>query len=172
MEDNKTGRNLVWGKVNTVKFHGTLDSMHAEKLGKNDRDTIFYILLSHLLDTNIWIDNWSQTSTNSTLWFLYFWFCWLWMETHLDRGISKDRSTPNPNPVSDNWPQQYICRLFGLPCSTLVAGFQLSGRVTGRHTWPFSSIFGWYILVLKVTLGGLNGYSAGKSNCILNAALL
>lgn len=171
MEDNKTGRNLVWGKVNTVKFHGTLDSMHAEKLGKNDRDTIFYILLSHLLVTNIWMENWWQTSTNSTLWFLYFWFCWLWMETHLDRGISKHRSRL-PLILLVMTGLRNICRLFGLPCSTLVAGFQLSGRVTGRHTWPFSSIFGWYILVLKVTLGGLNGYSAGKSNCILNAALL
>ena len=59
-----------------------------------------------------------------------------------------------------------------LPCSAFVAGFQLSGMVIGKHTCPFSSTFGWYILVLKVTFGGLNGYSAGKSNWTLKAALL
>ena len=32
-----------------------------------------------------------------------------------------------------------------------------------RHIWPFSFIFGWYILVLNLILGGFIGYSYGKS---------
>ena len=39
-------------------------------------------------------------------------------------------------------------------------------------TCPFSSIFGWYIEVTNVILGGLKGYSAGKLISILNAPLL
>lgn len=44
--------------------------------------------------------------------------------------------------------------------SVLVAGFQLSALIIGKQTWPFSSIFGWYIFVLNEIFGGLNGYSA------------
>ena len=41
-----------------------------------------------------------------------------------------------------------------------------------HFTCPFSSIFGWYIDVTNVILGGLKGYSAGKFISILNAPLL
>lgn len=59
-----------------------------------------------------------------------------------------------------------------LPWSVLVAGFQFSALIIGKHTCPLSSIFGWYIFVLKLIFGGLNGYSAGKLISILNAPLL
>ena len=61
-------------------------------------------------------------------------------------------------------------------CSIVYAGDQLDPYPQHKQ-WPIemdplSLIFGWYILVLKVTFGGLNGYSAGKSNWTLKAALL
>ena len=30
-----------------------------------------------------------------------------------------------------------------IPWSVFVAGFQFSGLMMGRHTWPFSSMLGW-----------------------------
>lgn len=59
-----------------------------------------------------------------------------------------------------------------LPWSVFVAGFQFSALIIGKHTWPFSSTFGWYIFVLKFIFGGLKGYSAGKFISIRNAPLL
>lgn len=53
-----------------------------------------------------------------------------------------------------------------------MAGFQFSAEIIGRQTWPFSSIFGWYIFVLKQILGGLKGYSGGKLISIRKAPLL
>lgn len=64
------------------------------------------------------------------------------------------------------WTQEF------LPWSVLVAGFQFSALIIGKHTCPFSSIFGWYIFVLKLIFGGLKGYSAGKLISILKAPLL
>lgn len=58
------------------------------------------------------------------------------------------------------------------PWSVFVAGFQFSALIIGRHIWPFSSTFGWYIFVLKFILGGLKGYSAGKLISMRNAPLL
>lgn len=63
------------------------------------------------------------------------------------------------------------CRFY-LPWSVFVAGFQFSALMIGKQTCPFSSMFGWYILVLKLIFGGLNGYSAGKLISILKAPLL
>ena len=63
-------------------------------------------------------------------------------------------------------------KVASLPWSVLVAGFQFSAEMMGRHTWPRSSILGWYIFVLNTTLGGLNGYSAGKFISIRKAPLL
>lgn len=62
--------------------------------------------------------------------------------------------------------------LLALPWSVFVAGFQFSAVIIGKHTCPFSSTFGWYIFVLNVILGGLNGYSAGKFISMRNAPLL
>ena len=71
------------------------------------------------------------------------------------------------------WPKESgILKESDLPWSVLVAGFQLSAFVIGRHTWPFSSTLGWYIFVKKVIFGGLNGYSVGNSMLILKAPLL
>lgn len=50
---------------------------------------------------------------------------------------------------------------------TVKAGVQLSLRML-RQMLPFLSMFGWYILVLKVTTGGLIGYSGGKAMDKLN----
>lgn len=58
------------------------------------------------------------------------------------------------------------------PWSVFVAGFQFSAEIIGRQTWPFSSILGWYIFVLKQIFGGLNGYSGGKLISIRKAPLL
>ena len=66
-----------------------------------------------------------------------------------------------------NWIKQIV-----KPWSVFVAGFQFSVLIIGKQTWPFSSIFGWKIFVLKFIRGGLNGYSAGKWISIRKAPLL
>lgn len=53
-----------------------------------------------------------------------------------------------------------------------VDGFQFELSIIGRQICPFSSIFGWQILVRNVILGGLNGYSVGKTISIRNAPFL
>lgn len=62
--------------------------------------------------------------------------------------------------------------IYDKPWSVLVAGFQCSVLMIGKHTCPFSSTLGWYIFVLKVIFGGLKGYSAGKFISMRKAPLL
>lgn len=78
-----------------------------------------------------------------------------WKHSHLRKNKKRQHNQCTLKIVSDYFnsgqlcyvslvqPQRPSVTLTHSPWSVLVAGFQFSALITGKHTWPFSSMLGW-----------------------------